>query len=108
VDEALKAGDFSAKRFLPYGVKCCEGVESMRRMVYAFYNTVFSFREFLVEYPHLKGDMTDCLMGNLYQDFKPLWEAVSKFIEVPAALSYGTPSSAGESMAHAADRQSAV
>jgi flavin-dependent dehydrogenase len=108
VDEALKAGDVSASRFLPYGVKCCEGVESMRRLVYAFYNTTFSFREFLLEYPHLKGDMTDCLMGNLYQDFKPLWDAVSKFIEVPAALAYGKPSLAEEVLTHAADRQPAV
>ena len=86
----------------------CEGIESMRKLVYVFYNTAFSFREFLMEYPHLKGDMTDCLMGNVFQDFDPLWSAVAKFIELPAALSHGKPLKAGEVMAHAADRQPAV
>jgi flavin-dependent dehydrogenase len=108
VDEALTAGDVSGSRFVPYGVKVCEGIESMRRLVYAFYNTAFSFREFLLDYPNLKGDMTDCLMGNLYLDFKPLFDAVAKFIEVPAPLSHGKPlisgEATGEVMDHAADR----
>jgi flavin-dependent dehydrogenase len=107
VDEALTAGDVSAARFLPYGTKVCEGIESMRRLVYAFYNTAFSFREFLLDYPNLKGDMTDCLMGNLYLDFNPLFDAVAKFIEVPAPLSHGKPFLTGKVMDHAADRQPA-
>jgi flavin-dependent dehydrogenase len=111
VDEALTAGDVSAARFLPYGEKVCKGIESMRRLVYAFYNTAFSFREFLMDYPNLKGDMTDCLMGNLFLDFNPLFDAVAKFIEVPAPLSHGKPlipgEARGEVMDHAADRQPA-
>ena len=98
VDAALTAGDVSAPRFYDYGVKVCEGIESMRRLVYAFYNTAFSFREFLVEYPQLKGDMTDCLMGNLFLDFNPLFDAVAKFIEVPAPLAHGKPVTAGEAL----------
>jgi len=96
VDAALTEGNFSAARFQEYGERVCYGVESMRKLVYAFYNTAFSFREFLVEYPNLKGDMTDCLMGNLFLDFKPLFDAVAKFIEVPAPLAHGKPIAAGE------------
>lgn len=101
VDAALTAGDVSAPRFQEYGTRVCEGIESMRKLVYAFYNTVFSFREFLLEYPHLKGDMTDCLMGNVFQDFKPLFDAVSKFIDVPAPLSHGKPLLAEQVLSHA-------
>jgi flavin-dependent dehydrogenase len=108
VDAAITAGDVSAARFEDYGNNMCEGIEAMRRLVYAFYNTEFSFREFLAEYPHLKGDMTDCLMGNLFIDFSTLWNAVAKFINVPAALSHGRPFTAGEVIAHAADGQTAL
>jgi len=108
VDAALSAGDVSASRFVEYGNQCCEGVESMRRLVYAFYDTAFSFREFLGDYPDLKGDMTDCLMGGVHRDFKPLFDAVAKFIEVPAPLAEGKPMLAEEVMTHAADRHQAV
>ena len=66
------------------------------------HNTAFSFREFLMDDPNLKGDMTHCLMGNL---------AGAKFIDVPAPLSHGKPlipkEARGEVMDHAADRQPA-
>ena len=55
--------------------------------------------------------MTDCLMGNLFLDFNPLFDAVGKFIEVPAPLSHGKPliprEARGEVMDHATDRQPA-
>jgi hypothetical protein len=42
-------------------------------------------------YPHLHGDLTDCLMGNLFRDFDPLFEAVAKFAAVPEPLEHGIP-----------------
>lgn len=91
VDEALTAGDVSAGRFRAYGAQVCEGIEAMRRLVYAFYNANFSFKEFLMEFPHLKGDLTDCLIGNLFKDFDPLFGAMAKFADVPAPLPHGAP-----------------
>jgi flavin-dependent dehydrogenase len=108
VHEALKESNVTAARFENYGNTMCEGIEAMRKLVYAFYNTEFSFREFLMEYPQLKGDMTDCLMGNLFIDFSTLWNAVAKFIDVPAELSHGRPFTAGEVIAHAADSQASA
>ncbi len=63
VDSALTAGDVSAARFTEYGATLCEGIEAMRKLVYAFYNANFSFKDFLMEFPHMKGDLTDCLIG---------------------------------------------
>ena len=37
------------------------------------------------------GDLTDCLIGNLFMDFDPLFAAVSDFARVPPALSHGLP-----------------
>jgi flavin-dependent dehydrogenase len=91
VDAALTAGDVSASRFDGYGAELCYGIESMRKLVYAFYDHAFSFRKFLTAHPDLKGDMTDCLTGNLFRDFQPLFDAVAKFAKVPGPLAHGQP-----------------
>ena len=72
-----------------YGDELCNGIEAMRKLVYAFYDTSFSFGRVLKKHPELKGDLTDCLIGNLSKDFGPLFDAVSEFADVPKPLPYG-------------------
>jgi flavin-dependent dehydrogenase len=91
VDAALTEGDVSAKRFADYGEQMCYGIESMRRLVYTFYDHEFSFRAFINKHPHLAGDLTDCLMGKLHADFDPLFAAVADFAKVPSRLEHGRP-----------------
>ena len=91
VDAALKEGDYSAERFAGYGEQICYGIESMRRLVYTFYDHAFSFRAFINKYPQFAGDLTDCLMGRVFVDFAPLFEAVSDFAKVPPPLKHGSP-----------------
>ncbi len=91
VDEALKAGDVSASRFTEYGSELCRGIEAMRSLVYAFYDHEFHFRKFFDVYPSFKGDLTDCLMGNLFIDFQPLFAAAAEFAKIPPPLSHGKP-----------------
>ncbi|MCY4189467.1 MAG: tryptophan 7-halogenase [Bryobacterales bacterium] len=88
-DAALRAGDVRAARFAGYGAEVCAGVEVMRKLVYAFYEETFSFGRLLKSRPDLRGDLTECLIGNLAKDFRPLFEAVGKFARVPEPLSYG-------------------
>jgi flavin-dependent dehydrogenase len=83
VDAALSAGDVSAARFAQYGAEVRRGLEAMRKLVYAFYDHEFSFRTFLKAYPQMKGDLTDCLIGNLFRDFDPMWEALANFAKLP-------------------------
>ena len=90
VDAAIDAGDFRAARFAAYGADLCEGVEAMRKLVYAFYEETFSFGQLLKSRPDLQGDLTDCLIGNLAKDFRPLFEAVGRFASVPDPLPYGS------------------
>jgi flavin-dependent dehydrogenase len=89
IDAALEAGDYSAARFMEYGEQMCQAVEAMRRLVYAFYDTSFSFRELFKKYPELRPDVTDCLIGNLYKDFDALWRAMSEFADLPEPLKHG-------------------
>ena len=91
VDAALTKGDVSAAQFTEYGERLCRGIEAMRRLVYCFYDHAFSFRELLNKYPDMKGDITDCLIGNLFRDFDPLFDAVAEFAGVPAPLTHGLP-----------------
>ena len=63
----------------------------MRRLVYAFYDHAFSFRSLVMKHPDLVGDLTDCLIGNLFIDLDPLFAAVSEFAQVPPALAHGLP-----------------
>lgn len=89
--EALAAGDYSAERFAEYGRRLCKGIEAMRRLVYAFYDEGFHFGQMLRKYPHLRRDLTDCLIGNLERDFDDLFSAIGEFAEVPEPLPHGGP-----------------
>ena len=83
---------FRGARFTEYGTELCKRIESMRRLVYAFYDHRFSFREFLKKYPHLAGDVTDCLIGNWLKDFEPMYAAMHEFADnIPAPLTHGKP-----------------
>jgi len=91
IHEALAADDLSPERFSAYGTTLREGIENMRKLVYAFYDPNFSFRELTDKYPDLAGDITDCLSGDVNKDFTRLFAAVAEIAEVPEALPYGLP-----------------
>ncbi len=91
IQSAFAAGDFSAARFAEYGRVLQEGIENMRKLVYAFYDPNFSFRKLTDKYPGLAGDITDCLSGDVNKDFSRLYGAVAETAEVPEPLPYGLP-----------------
>lgn len=91
VDAALRDGDVSAVRFKDYGAKVCQGLEAMRKLVYAFYDQNFHFRDLVMKHPGLKGDLTDCLIGDLFRDFDPLFKAVAEFAKLPEPVKHGAP-----------------
>lgn len=91
VDKALSAGDYTAGQFTEYGHELCKGIEAMRKLVYAFYDQGFSFKQLIMKYPQLRGRLTDCLIGDLFTDFDELFAAVADFAKVPAPLPHGLP-----------------
>jgi hypothetical protein len=91
VHRALVERDFSPGRFADYAAYLREGIENMRKLVYAFYEPNFSFRKITDKYPELAGDITDCLSGDVNKDFSRLWKAIEEFAPVPESLPYGTP-----------------
>lgn len=91
IGAAFEAQDFSAERFADYGRIMREGLENMRKLVYAFYDPNFSFRQLTNKYPDLAGAITDCLSGDVNKDFSRLYQAVAETAEVPEPLPYGAP-----------------
>ena len=89
VHAALEAGDCSASRFDRYGEQLCQGIEAMRKLVYAFYDEGFSFGDLIKANPELRGDLTDCLIGDLFRDFSELFAAAQQFAELPPELAHG-------------------
>lgn len=89
VNAAMKAGDVSGKQFEAYGETMCERIEILRRLVYAFYAKDFSFKKLIMAYPNLKGKVTDCLIGNLDQDFTDLNKALEEFLDLPDPIKHG-------------------
>jgi flavin-dependent dehydrogenase len=91
VECALRDGDVSAKQFTKYSEIFCKYIESMRRLVYVFYDKDFSFRPLFEKHPHLSVDVTDLLIGNLDKDFTELFQAMEEFVVLPEPLKHGRP-----------------
>ncbi len=91
IHQGLIENDLSPARFARYGEQMRQGVENMRKLVYAFYDPHFSFREVIKAHPEAGGLITDCLSGDVNKDFSQLWEWVREFVPLPDDLPYGEP-----------------
>jgi flavin-dependent dehydrogenase len=98
IHTGLVEGDLSPARFADYGRQMRAGVENMRKLVYAFYDPKFSFREVIKKYPDAAGEITDCLSGDVNKDFTQLWNRIREFVPLPDDLPYGEPLLAKESV----------
>jgi flavin-dependent dehydrogenase len=67
VVEGLAKHDLSAAQLGKWGETFNKGVDRMRRLVCEYYDG-FSFGKFVKTYPHLKGTVTDLLIGDLFTD----------------------------------------
>ena len=63
--DGLRQGDVSERQLGRWGASFNQGVDRMRRLVCEFYDG-FSFGEFVRNYPHLRGTITDLLIGDLF------------------------------------------
>jgi len=65
--EGFENGDTSAAQLGKWGPGFNEGMDRMRRLVCEYYEG-FSFGNFVRNYPHLQGAVTDLLIGDLFTD----------------------------------------
>ena len=91
VHRAILRNDFSPQWFECYAKSMRQGIENMRKLVYAFYAPDFSFKKVIDKYPEAADEITDCLSGDVNKDFAPLWKKIREFVALPEDLPVGEP-----------------
>ncbi len=87
IHDAFKTHDFSAERLGQHQAKLDQGIESMRKLVYAFYNEDFSFAQFLNKYPEQRVNIINLLIGDVFRDgVDEIYGPMSEFAEIPPPL----------------------
>ncbi len=65
--DALRADDTRGERLGVWGEEYIRGMERMRRLVCEFYDGL-SFGKLVKRHPHLKGTITDMLIGDIFRE----------------------------------------
>lgn len=87
IHEAFRTGDFSGARLGHYQAKLDNGIESMRKLVYAFYNEGFSFSQFLQKYPDQRKNIISLLMGDVFKEgVDDIYGPMADFAVIPPPL----------------------
>ena len=87
IHDAFTHNDYSAARLGQYQPKLDRGIESMRKLVYAFYNDSFSFSGFLKKYPDERYHIINLLIGDVFKEgVDNVYGPMSEFAEIPAPL----------------------
>lgn len=87
IHDAFNHDDFSAARLGQYQAKLDRGIESMRKLVYAFYNDGFSFAGFLRKYPDERVHIINLLIGDVFKEgVDSVYGPMSEFAEIPPPL----------------------
>src|SRR5215468_9050280 len=87
IHDAFNHHDFSGERLGQFQSKLDQGIESMRKLVYAFYNEGFSFSQFLRKYPEQRVNIINLLIGDVFRDgVDQIYGPMSEFAEIPAPL----------------------
>ncbi|RPI90209.1 MAG: NAD(P)/FAD-dependent oxidoreductase [Planctomycetaceae bacterium] len=85
VSEGLSKGDTSASQLGKWEPAYAAGMDRMRRLVCEFYDGL-SFGRFIRKHPHLKGLVTDVLIGDLFKDdIDALWPLIDELKAEQAA-----------------------
>jgi len=87
IHDSFQHDDFSAARLSQYQTKLDRGIESMRKLVYAFYNEGFSFSGFLRKYPDERFHIINLLIGDVFKEgVDAVYGPMSEFAEIPPPL----------------------
>ena len=87
IHDAFNHDDFSAARLGQFQAKLDRGIESMRKLVYAFYNEGFSFSGFLRKYPEERVHIINLLIGDVFKEgVDQIYGPMSEFAEIPPPL----------------------
>jgi flavin-dependent dehydrogenase len=84
--QAFKANDVSAARLGTFEPRLMAGVDVVRRLIHAFYDTRFSFGEFARRFPEQRRALIDCLVGDVLKDMSAFEAALEQMTPPPPPL----------------------
>jgi flavin-dependent dehydrogenase len=88
IHEAFGKGDFSATQLSSFQDEYLGGMESIRKLVYAFYSPDFNFGKFLRAHPECRQGVVDILSGNVYRtDVTGIFPPMAAMCELPEEIS---------------------
>jgi flavin-dependent dehydrogenase len=94
IHDSFANDDFSAARLGQFQTKLDRGIESMRKLVYAFYDDNFSFSKFLNKYPDQRVNIINLLIGDVFRTgVDDVYGPLSEFAEIPPPLYEQLPAS---------------
>jgi geranylgeranyl reductase family protein len=87
IHDAFKTNDFSGGRLGQFQAKLDTGIESMRKLVHAFYSDGFSFSQFLRKYPDQRVNIINLLIGDVFKEgVDNIYGPMSDFAVIPEPL----------------------
>lgn len=87
IHDAFNNSDFSGARLGQYQKKLDRGIESMRKLVYAFYNDGFSFSGFLRKNPEHRVNIINLLIGDVFKEgVDEVYGPMAEFADIPPPL----------------------
>jgi flavin-dependent dehydrogenase len=92
IDEAIKTNDVSETQLRKWEKPFVQGIDRIRRLVCEYYDGL-SFGRFVKKHPHLKGLVTDVLIGDVFKDevdvLWPLMDEMRKEQGIPEYVPVG-------------------
>ena len=79
IHAGLDEGDITASTFDDYTRAMQHALDNFRQLVMAFYDRTFSFGGFIGAHPDLQPQLVDALVGNVFKDLRPLFDALGEF-----------------------------
>src|SRR4030095_4926685 len=87
IHDAFNNNDFSRALVGQFQAKLDQGIESMRKLVYAFYNEGFSFSQIPQKYTECKVNITNLLIGDVFKEgVDSVYGPLSEFAVIPPPL----------------------
>jgi flavin-dependent dehydrogenase len=88
IHEAFEEQDFSAAQLGSFQEEYLAGMESIRKLVYAFYSPDFNFGKFLRAFPECRQGVVDILSGNVYRtDVSGIFPPMATMCALPSEFS---------------------
>ncbi|HEY8751965.1 MAG TPA: NAD(P)/FAD-dependent oxidoreductase [Tepidisphaeraceae bacterium] len=93
---AFEKNDFSGAQLGKWGPLLADGMQAMRKLVYAFYTCDFSFGQFMRKHPDLKQNLVELLIGDVFRpEVNRIFDTMSQEIPLPPPVPLEQPVGAG-------------